>query len=92
VGGADSDLIVGDLLIDVQGTVAPSRLGKQELFQLLGYALLDYDDEYGIRRLGFYLSRFGRLVTWPVEEYLALLGCPRTLAELRKMCADCLDQ
>ncbi|HEY1704834.1 MAG TPA: hypothetical protein VGG75_34475 [Trebonia sp.] len=38
-------------------TATPSRLGKKELYQLLGYALLDYDDEYGIQRLGFYGGR-----------------------------------
>lgn len=78
---------VGDLLIDVKGTIAPSRLGKHEFYQLLGYALLDYDDEYRIEGLGFYLSRFGRLITWPVDEYLALLGSSRSLAGLRNDCA-----
>lgn len=87
VGGADADLIAGDLLIDVKGTITPSRLGKHEFCQLLGYALLDYDDEYRIGRLGFYLSRFGRLITWPVDEYLALLGSSRSLVELRNECA-----
>jgi hypothetical protein len=90
VDGADADLIIGDLLIDVKGTVTPSRLRKPEFYQLLGYALLDFDDEYGIRRLGFYLSRFGRLITWTVEEYLALLGSTRSVAELRRDCAEML--
>ena len=90
VGGADADLIVGGLLIDVKGTVAPSRLRKPEFYQLLGYALLDYDDEYGIDRLGFYLSRFGRLITWPVEEYLAMLGGRRPIGELRRACREAL--
>lgn len=92
VDGADADLIVGDLLIDVKGTASPSRLRKPEFYQLLGYALLDYDDEYGIRRLGFYLSRFGKLITWPVEEYLMLLGSTRPLTELRNACAEALAQ
>jgi hypothetical protein len=90
VGGADADLILGGLLIDVKGTVAPSRLRKPEFYQLLGYTLLDYDDEYGIDRLGFYLSRFGRLITWPVGEYLALLGGRRPLGELRRACREAL--
>ena len=90
VGGADADLIVGGLLIDVKATVAPSRLRKPEFYQLLGYALLDYDDEYGIDGLGFYLSRFGRLITWPVEEYLAMLGSSRSLPRLRTACAAAL--
>jgi hypothetical protein len=90
VGGADADLIVGGLLIDIKGTAAPSRLRKPEFYQLLGYVLLDYDDEYRIDRLGFYLSRFGRLITWPLEEYLALLGSSRSLPMLRAACATAL--
>lgn len=90
IGGADADLIVGDLLIDVKATVSPSRLRKPEFYQLLGYALLDYDDEYGVTRLSFYLSRFGRLITWTVAEYLALLGSTRSLAELRWECREVL--
>ena len=90
VEGADADLIVGGLLIDTKGTVAPSRLRKPEFYQLLGYALLDYDDEYRIGGLGFYLSRFGRLITWPVDEYLALLGSSRSLPSLRAACAAAL--
>jgi hypothetical protein len=66
VGGADADLIISGLLIDIKATVAPSRLRKPEFYQLLGYALPDYDDEYRIGALGFYLSQFGRLITWPV--------------------------
>jgi hypothetical protein len=90
VGGADADLIVGGLLIDIKGTVSPSRLGRLEYYQLLGYALLDYDDEYRIDRLGFYLSRFGRLITWPVDEYLALLGSSQSLPRLRAACVSAL--
>jgi hypothetical protein len=90
VGGADADLILDGLLIDVKGTVAPSRLRKPEFYQLLGYALLDYDDEYGIDRLGFYLPRFGRLITWPVGEYLAMLGGRGPIGELRRACTEAL--
>lgn len=90
VGGADADLIVGGLLIDIKGTIAPSRLRKPEFYQLLGYALLDYDDEYRIGGLGFYLARFGRLITWPVDEYVALLGSSRSLPRLRTACAAAL--
>lgn len=90
VGGADADLIIDGLLIDVKGTVAPSRLGKAEFYQLLGYTLLDYENEYRIDKLGFYLSRFGRLITWPVDEYLTLLGSSRSLAGLRTECEEVL--
>ena len=90
VGGADADLIVGGPLIDVKAAVAPSRLRKPEFYQLLGYALLDYDDEYRIGALGFYLSRFGRLITWPVDEYLGLLGSSQSISDLRRECVNVL--
>jgi hypothetical protein len=86
VGGAEADLIAGDLLLEIRSTATPSRMGTRDFYQVLGYLLLDYADRYGIRRVGFYLSRFGRLVTWTVDEYLALLGSRRTLDDLRHEC------
>jgi hypothetical protein len=90
VDGADADMIVDDLLIEIKSTVTPSRLGKRDFYQALGYVILDYDNEYRIGRLGFYLTRFGRLVTWTVEEYLTLLGSQRSLDEQRRACAATL--
>jgi hypothetical protein len=68
----------------------PSRLRKLESYQLLAHALLNYDDEYRIGKLGFHPSRFRRLITWPIEEYLALLGSSRPLPESRRTCAEAL--
>jgi hypothetical protein len=90
VGGADADMIIGDLLVDTKALTAPSRISRRDFYQLIGYALLDYDDQFGIGRVGFYLSRFGRLITWPVAEYLTLLGSQRSLNDLRKRCAAAL--
>lgn len=87
VGGADVDLIADDLLLEFKSTATPSMLGKRDFYQVLGYLILDYEDRYGLRRLGFYLSRFGRLVIWTVEDYLALLGSRRPLDDLRRECA-----
>ena len=87
VGGADVDLIADDLLLEIKSTATPSMLGKRDFYQVLGYLMLDYEDRYGVRRLGFYLSRFGRLVIWTVEDYLALLGSRWPLDELRRECA-----
>lgn len=87
VGGADADLIADDLLVEFSSTRTPSQLGSRDFYQVLGYALLDYADRYGIRRLGFYLSRFGRLVTWTLEDLLTLLGSRLPLDDLREQCA-----
>jgi hypothetical protein len=64
-GGADADFIVGGLLIDCKATTRPHSLHRSAVQQLAGYLLLDYDDAYGISRIGHYLSRQGALITWP---------------------------
>ncbi|WP_435191804.1 hypothetical protein [Streptomyces sp. bgisy126] len=88
---ADADLIADGLLIDFKSTRNPRRLPQADAWQLLGYLLLDYRDRYTIDTVGLYLTRSGVLATWPVEEYLALLGtCRRDLAELRAVFRELL--
>jgi hypothetical protein len=62
----------------------PARLGRDEANQLAGYLLLDYDNTYGIDQVGLYLSRQGGLITWPVGEFLRLLGARMPLGALRR--------
>jgi hypothetical protein len=83
VGGADGDLIIDHLLLDVKSTSRPEFLSDSMIYQLAGYAILDYEDEYEIHDLGFYLSRIGWLKTWPIEEFLRLLGCRSSMPQLR---------
>ncbi|MCX4545845.1 UvrD-helicase domain-containing protein [Streptomyces sp. NBC_01565] len=83
IGGADADFILGGLLLDCKATTRPQHLGRAEIHQLAGYLLLDYDDRYGIDRVGLYLSRQGHLIPWPVTEFLARLGATGPLPELR---------
>jgi hypothetical protein len=90
VGGADADLIIGDLLLDLKATAIATKARREDFLQLIGYVLLDYDDRYGIARMGIYLTRFGTLITWAVKEFLDLLGARRSLAELREMCSATL--
>ncbi|MFI9006109.1 UvrD-helicase domain-containing protein [Actinosynnema sp. NPDC053489] len=80
---ADADYILGGLLLDCKSTKDPHRIGRDELHQLAGYLLLDYDDHYRIDRVGLYLSRQGGLVVWSVEEFLGKLGATAPLAVLR---------
>lgn len=90
---ADADLIVGRQLLDIKasqggsprrdGTRAAS-LGRVELDQLLGYALLDYSDTYELDSVGHYLARYGTTITWPLVDLCAeLAGHPVDLADLR---------
>ncbi|GAB2873320.1 UvrD-helicase domain-containing protein [Streptomyces mayteni] len=83
LGGADADFILGGLLLDCKATTRPRRLGTEEIYQLAGYLLLDYDDRFGINQVGLYLSRQGSLITWHVQEFLQRLGAARPLTELR---------
>jgi hypothetical protein len=51
-GWADGDVLVGDLLVECKGTVHPLPVRPEWLYQLLGYALFDEADIYGIRQVG----------------------------------------
>ncbi|WP_242891097.1 hypothetical protein [Actinomadura litoris] len=84
LGGADADYILDGLLLDCKATTRPRRLGREEIYQLAGYLLLDYDDHYGINRVGLYLSRQGALITWTVEDFLRRLGTTAPLPLLRR--------
>ncbi|MFJ6729568.1 UvrD-helicase domain-containing protein [Streptomyces sp. NPDC091281] len=83
IGGADADFILDGLLLDCKATKDPRRLGRDEIYQIAGYLLLDYDDRYGIDHVGLYLSRQGGLVTWEVGEFLRRLGADAPLPRLR---------
>lgn len=63
VGGADADLIAGDLLVDVKTTKSAAVTGEA-LDQLFGYFLLARRAGLPpIRRIGVYFSRFAQLRT-----------------------------
>lgn len=83
IGGADADFVLDGLLLDCKAATEPRRLGADEIYQLAGYLLLDYDDEFGIRSVGLYLSRQGAIVAWDVPRFLTLLGARESLPELR---------
>ncbi|MFE6274095.1 hypothetical protein ACFVQ9_35500 [Streptomyces goshikiensis] len=91
---ADADLVADGLLLDFKSTGHPftDGLPQRTAHQLLGYLLLDTADRHRIDTLGLYLTRSGVLATWPVEEYLRLLGtCRRDLPALRAVFAELLD-
>ncbi|QNE18307.1 hypothetical protein F1D05_10890 [Kribbella qitaiheensis] len=97
---ADGDLIAGGLLVDFKagqggkpradGTRA-AQLTPQDLYQLLGYTLMDYSDRYEIRAVGIYAARFGYLSTWSVDSLLdAMAGHQVELAAARREFAEVL--
>jgi len=42
------------------------------VYQLLGYALLDYSNQYKLQVVGVYLARRGLLVRWEIAELLSV--------------------
>lgn len=91
VGGADADTILDGLLVDVKATVMP-KVTAEMLRQLLGYALLDYGDRYGMREVAVYMARQTRLVRWDLGDLLLREsgGPEEDLAALRSVFRDAL--
>ncbi|MEW1679255.1 hypothetical protein AB0O47_39310 [Streptomyces noursei] len=87
VGHAEGDFIAGGVLVDCKATITPAHYPRQSLAwlqQLAAYLLLDYPDHYRIHEVGLYLSRQGALISWPVPEFLSLLGARQSLPDLRR--------
>ena len=62
-------------LWDFKTTLHPTRASNDYWpYQLLGYGLLDLEDQYRLEGAGIYLSRQGAWISWPWREMLALLG------------------
>lgn len=86
VGGADADFVLAEALVDCKATIRPERMGRAELYQLAGYLLLDYSDNYSIDTVGLYLSRQGALIDWSIADFLGLMGAQMHLPDLRAAC------
>lgn len=84
VGGGDADLILANTLIDIKTKKYPDT-AAYDLYQLLGYVLLDYGNRYRIASVGFYFARQGIWSAWDLDHYLEDLGnvAPRSLPQLR---------
>ena len=71
VGGADGDWFIDDTLFDfkvVDKISAPWV--RKVLMQLLGYLILDLDNDYRTQRIGVWLPRQATVKTWTIEEIL----------------------
>jgi hypothetical protein len=84
LSGADADIILDGCLIDFKATINP-KFERDWLYQILGYAFLDFEDSYRIHSVGLYMARQGALVQWPLATLLPeLAGAPVTLDALRQ--------
>ena len=73
---ADADLIVDGTVIEIKTGIRPEIL-SDSLRQLVGYALLDTSDAFGIDSIALYLSRQGLYFKWDLQEALReLFGEP----------------
>ena len=89
VGGADADMILDSCLVDLKTTIN-AKIKGIELYQLLGYSLLDFSNRYGIEQVGFYLPRQGRFLTWQLEDLIKRLSAngPIPIEQLRSELSD----
>jgi hypothetical protein len=89
-----ADLIAAGLLIDFETSAVKPSLGGDELFHLIGYALLDHDDARPDARstgrdqltdLGIFSARYAYQATWDLQSLLdELAGHAVSLAGMRK--------
>ena len=76
VGGADADLMAADLLVELKTTLGRKRddgsracvLDKLEVFQVVGYALLDFKDYYRLEELSMFNARYEYFAGWPLDD------------------------
>ena len=93
VGGADADPILDGCLYDVKTTLRPRRGLTPMLRQLLGYALLDWDNEFELDRVGFYWSRQGEWMSWKLDELIGQgAGPAESLEGLREGFRRCAHE
>jgi hypothetical protein len=92
LGGADADLIYDGTLVDLKSTSQSRVIGRDEVWQLIGYLLADTDDSYSIARVGFAALRRRRSIFWLAEDLLRELagGQTRPVKQLREEFADLL--
>lgn len=83
---ATADLILGTTLIDIKFTAYPEEKLLEWLRQTVGYALLTGDRR--VDRVGVYLVRQGRLVTWSITKLLPGLN----LEEARRDFTELVSQ
>jgi hypothetical protein len=93
VRGADADIIADGVLVDFKATKQRTVISAAEIYQLVGYVLLDHDDRYSIKSAGVHALRWRRRWTIPVAQLLAwLAGDERPLAEWRQRFAAALGE
>lgn len=80
----DADLVAGGLLVELKTTAKKPSLAVTDLWQILGYVLMDYADEFAITDVALFSARYGYLAQWNIGVLLPQLAArPVTVTELR---------
>ena len=75
IGGADGDVIVEDMYLDIKTTTDPKRDLEYHLKEILSYVALDGNDGYRMRQIGIlYVRQNGAVVSIDVGDALKLAG------------------
>jgi hypothetical protein len=81
---ADADLIAAGLLLDLKTSTKKLSLPVTDILEVIGYALLDFDDEYGLNTVGIFSARYAYLATWGLGALLdELAGHEVSVAAIR---------
>jgi hypothetical protein len=71
--------------VDLKTTAVQPSLGVREIFQIIGYAFLDFDDVYQLTEVGILSARYAYLSTWHIGQLLnELAGSPVSLPDTRQ--------
>jgi len=94
VGGADADLILDGMLTEIKTTINPQSYIKQDaIYQLLGYLLLDINDEYAISSIAIYFARQGYCWSMDLNKVFKICKSPSMdVKKLREIIIPVLDQ
>lgn len=77
VGGADADMIIGDTLVDLKTSRQQRPCDRQDLWQLVGYVLLDYRGKRPVSALALDFVRRDKTFSWPLDDLLEMLAGSR---------------
>jgi hypothetical protein len=58
------------MLLEMKTSGKALSLPAVDLLQVLGYALLDFDDEFQLSSAGIFSARYGYLATWDMGRLL----------------------
>jgi len=94
VGGADADLLIDDVLIDIK-TTKNLRLTRDDFNQIMGYYVLfrisgvdNVPHPPTIGRVGIYYSRYGELFMVPIQDVVDDETLPRFIDWFKERAAN----